>query len=388
MMHSLKNEVKFLFSGQGMPYEKVCIMVAMVVTVFLTVLLAGNFAKDAKVVVIDLDNSSYSRELINRFNATEYMEVTAVINSAVNPESFFYRDRAVAVIYLPRDLEKNHLSGADASIGVFYDNTNKAQTADIKESLNEIVALDNAEAATRSGASGGSLTLSSRNLFNPSGSTSNAQTQGFLFFFGSMFFVFATIGMVPRLRMTHELDRILTEGTPWDILVRLVPYCACLLTSFVFGMAVLRLWGDMSFSGSLLAFLFTQIFFVAVVGMISIIFGWTAPNPGIASSRMILFIPGGFILGGVTSPVPDMSVWVQYLSHVFPLTWEYHFVRDIVARGAGLADISREFGAFLVYVGVVAIIFCFKFYGTKKDFINRTKNDEIRQQKIHNIANN
>ena len=382
-MNSLKNEVRFLFSGQGMPYEKVCIMVAMVVTVIMSVLLAGNFAKDAKVAVIDLDNTKYSHKLIDEIDASEYMKVTAVFNNAVDPEALCYRDQAVAVIYLPRDLEKNRYTGMEAPLGVFYDNTNTALTADIKEALNEIVATENAMA---SGTMAKGLVLNTRNMFNPSGSTSNTQTQGFLFFFGSMFFTFATIGMVPRLRLTHELDRILLEGTPWDLIIRLVPYGACLLTSFVLGMAVLRVWGDMVFSGHLLTFLFVQVFFVLAVGMLSLLFGWTAANPGIASSRMILFIPGGFILGGVTSPLSHLSEWVVTVSHIFPLTWEFHFVRDIVTRGAGLMDISREFGAFLVYLGVIAILFTLRFHKSKQQLIKEIRKQEVRQQKLQNIA--
>ena len=64
-----------------MPYEKVCLLVAMVVTVILSVLLSGNFAKDAKVVIIDLDNSAYTRELTTRIDASEYMQVTAGLNT-------------------------------------------------------------------------------------------------------------------------------------------------------------------------------------------------------------------------------------------------------------------------------------------------------------------
>ena len=63
-MNSLRDELHFLFSGHGMPYEKVAIMVAVVVTVLLTVLLGNNFARDARVAVIDLDNSRYSHEVI------------------------------------------------------------------------------------------------------------------------------------------------------------------------------------------------------------------------------------------------------------------------------------------------------------------------------------
>ena len=55
-VNSLRDEVRFLFSGQGMPYEKVCLMVAAVVCIVLGLMLSSNFSHDARVVVIDLDD--------------------------------------------------------------------------------------------------------------------------------------------------------------------------------------------------------------------------------------------------------------------------------------------------------------------------------------------
>ena len=152
-----------------MPYEKVCLLVAMVVTVILSVLLSGNFAKDAKVVIIDLDNSAYTRELTTRIDASEYMQVTAVLNTPVDPKTLFYEDKAVAVVYFPRDLEKNRFTGSASNIGVYYDNTNTAQTANIKEALNELLALDNAAASGDVGSTNdsvaGQVQLADRKLF-------------------------------------------------------------------------------------------------------------------------------------------------------------------------------------------------------------------------------
>jgi len=313
-VNSLRDELKFLFSGQGMPYEKVCLMVAMVITIVMSVILSGNIAKDAKIAVIDLDNSAYTRDLINRLDASEFMKVTAVLNTPQDPKELFYQDRAVAVVYFPQGLEKDRFTGVASNIGVFYDNTSSASTSNIKEALNEIVGLDNAAASGDVGSSNdslqGQLSLASRNLFNPQDSKDNGETLGFLFFFGSMFFTFATIGMIPRLRLTHQLDKVLLEGTPWDLLIRLLPYGFCLLVSWVVGMAILRVWGDLTFSGSLWTFIFVQLFMIPTIGTLSLTFGWTAANPGIASSRMILFIPGGFILGGITSPTTFFADWV------------------------------------------------------------------------------
>lgn len=367
MLEAIKDEINFLFSGRGMPYEKVCMLVAIIISVILSVLMGGNFAKDAPVVVIDLDNSRYSRELINKINSSEYMKVTAVINTPTNPDDLFFRDEAAAVIYLPNDLEKNRYDGSNGSIGIFYDNTNTAQTADIKEAMNELIAIDN---AMNSNSPESSISLNSRNLFNPAGSTSNAQTQGFLFFFGSMFFVFATIGMIPRLRMTHQLDDILINGSPMLLIARLIPYIFCFIASQMVGLAILRVWGDLVFSGRLIDFFAIQILLAITIGMLSLFFGWTAENPGIASSRMILFIPGGFILGGVTSPLAHLQSWVVTLSHIFPLTWQFHFTRDIIQRGATLSEISSEVGEFLIYMSVCAIILSIRFYSSRKNLTN------------------
>ena len=373
-----------------MPYEKVSIMIAMIITLFVSVLLNGNFAKDAKVVIIDLDNSAYTRELASRMDASEYMKVTAVLNVPADPKSLFYQDQAVAVVYFPQGLEKDRYTGMASNIGVFYDNTNSAQSSNIKAALNEIIGLDNAAAQGNIGSTNdsvyGQVQLAARTLFNPQGSTSNGETLGFLFFFGAMFFTFATIGMVPRLRLTHQLDDVLLHGTPWDLVVRLLPYGGCLIVSWVLGMAVLRIWGDLIIAGNMLAFLFIQMFFVMVTGTISLLFGWTAANPGVASSRMILFIPGGFILGGMTGPLTFMAPWVVNFSHVFPLTWEYHFQRDILARGAGLADIAPLLGGFLVYSGIVAVLLCLRFYTARKALIKRMDREEKKQHRLQQMA--
>ncbi len=372
---SFKDEVKFLFSGKGMPYEKVCLTVAMIISIVLSVLLAGNFAKDAPVIVVDLDNSRYSREFITQIDSSEYMSVKAVLNVPANVDELFYRDEADAVIYLPEGLEKNFYSGTSSPVGIFYDNSNTAQTADIKAAMNELIAINNAMASNSSGG----LVLNDRNLFNPAGSTSNTQTLGFLFFFGSMFFVFATIGMVPRLRLTKQLDKILIDGTAWDLIGRVLPYSACMVVSFFFGLAILRIWGDLVFSGRILDFLLIQIVYAIMLGMMSVLIGWTAQNPGIASSRMILFIPGGFILGGVTSPLSHLSSWVVTASHIFPLTWEFHFTRDIIQRGASLSQISSEIGAFLIYVAIVAILLSLKFQTARNDLIKSIQGEILER---------
>lgn len=362
MLNSLKDELNFLFSGRGMPYQKVAFMVAIVCAVFFTVTLGNNVIKEAPLAVIDLDNSKYSHELTEMINASTFMRVETVVTAAVDPKSLLFNDKYVAVVVMPQDLEKKRYSNGTANVGVVYDNTNTAQTAYVREYLNVLIAM---ESLNMVGASedGPGLTLAERNAFNPNDSPSNGgEVQGFLFFFSSMFFVFATIGMIPRLRQEGKLQQTANRGTPFDILIRLVPYCCCLLAALFVGMAILRLANDMIFSGSILLFILTQIFYIPALGIMSLIFGWSAANPGVAASRMILFVPGGFIFGGSAGPLPIQSAWVRLLSHVFPLRWEFEFIRDILLRNAHWRDLAPELGAFWIYIAVLLAIFLWKFF--------------------------
>ena len=62
-MNSLKDELRYLFSGQGMPYEKVAIMVAVVITVVMTdgttYQTRSTYGKEGATLNLDIDPSTH-----------------------------------------------------------------------------------------------------------------------------------------------------------------------------------------------------------------------------------------------------------------------------------------------------------------------------------------
>ena len=371
-MHSLKDELAYFFSGSGMPYAKVSMMVAIVVSLLFTAVFSNNYAKDVPVAVIDLDNSKFSHELIEELNTSPYVEIKDVLNVPANPKELLYHDRHLAVLYLPNGLEKNRYSNSKNNIGIFYDNTNGAQTGHLKLALNTIIAIENLKigseqvealglSSEQTEAIMNNISLNDRELFNPTDSSSNSTSLGFLFFFSSMFMVFATIGMIPRLRLEDKWQEELLRGNPFSPMLRLVPYVICLTGSLIVGLCILRLVGDMNFSGNYPLLLLSIIMLSVSVGLMSLLFGWGAANPGVAISKMILFIPGGFVLGGASGPLNILPFWVQTVSNIFPLVWGYRLNRDVM-RGASLMDCSREIGGFMLYIGILAALICLRFY--------------------------
>jgi ABC-type multidrug transport system, permease component len=382
-MHSLNDELKYFFSGQGMPYGKVSMIVAVVVVLLFPAVFSNHYIKDGKVAVIDLDNSKYSHEFIEKMNTSPYMKVKDVLNIPADPSKLLYQDRYIAVVYLPTGFEKNRYSESTNNIGVFYDNTNEAQSGYIKSALNTIIAIENQKIGAaqiqtlglngeQAAAIMNNISLNERLLFNPTDSSSNSTAMGFLFFFSSMYFVFATIGIIARLRMEGKWNTQLS-GSPFDLILRLIPYGICLTMSIVVGLAILRVIGDLSLKGNFFVLLLSILLLALSLGLMSMLFGWGAANPGIAIGRMILFIPGGFILGGASGPLDIVPAWVHILSNVFPLVWAYRFVRDIILRGAAFLDIAQEFGGFMIFSGILAGLVFIRFYRERKILLSQTK---------------
>lgn len=362
MMKSFRDELRCLLIGRGMPYEKIAFVVSLVITVLFTVMMGMNYAKDTPVTVIDMDNSRYSRELIQKLDVSRFLQVQAVLNSPADPKSLMYRDKNYAVVYLPEGLERKHYNGEACELGVFYDNTSSAALSGVREALNEIVAdVNNPPQSGREKLYGGML-LVDRLLFNPHDSAANGEVVGFLTFFSSMFFAFAMLSLIPRLKLEGKYELTLSKGMAFDFMQRAIPYCCLWLCANFFGYVVLRFWGDINFNGNIILFFVVQALFIWCLSLICILFGWDCRHPGAAGSRMILFVPGGFIFGGYGVPLTLLPEWMHWLNQIFPLTWEFKFIRDVVFRGAGFMDCAVTIGQFLLYIAAVVMIFMWKFH--------------------------
>lgn len=395
-MRFLKDELAHFFSGQGMPYGKVSLMVAMVVTLVFTAVFSNSYIKDGKVVVIDLDNSNYSHEFIDTMNASPYIKVQEILNIPVDPKTLLYRDHCLAVIYLPAGFEKNRYNTAPNNIGVIYDNINEAQSGNLKDALNTIIAVENQKIGVpqvqtlginneQAKAIISNISLKERLLFNPTSSHSNGEVMGFLFFFSSLFFVFATIGIVARLRLEHKWDTQLLEGNAFGLMVRLIPYILCLTVAIVVGLGILRIVGDLSFNGSFGALLLSLLLFGSSLGFMSMIFGWSAADPGSAVGRNIWFVPGGFILGGFTNPMDIVPTWVHVVYNIFPLVWEFRLVRDIVLRGASFMDIARDFGGFMIFTGILAVLVAVRLNHDRKVLLSQAASITEKNEMATNV---
>ena len=374
---SILEEWTAMFSGRFPPYHKMGIAVAVITTVAFSIILSHDVVFEAPVAVIDLDQSRWSAELIEKLNASSYLQVERVVHSPADPRRMTAHDRVQAVIFIPKDAQASLLRGAQTvRLGTYLDDSNTAQNGGLISQLNEITAELSAErAASRPGGvsalgqtTAGTEALLSplrmgfRYLSNPTGQGATGTVINFLLFFSLMFHGLTSLMIIGRLRVTGLWNTSVLSGSLVSLLLRGVPYALIYTTVVTTAISVLTTFGQLRFAGSI--WQFVPVLFLGAMAntWVAYLLSWNCKNPGEGAGRMIFLVPVGFILGGATMAVGFLHGWVKFASFGIPLVWIFNFWRDIGLRGIDWAGMADLWGCFFGYLTFIALLVGIRFW--------------------------
>lgn len=377
IIKSILEEIDAMLSGHFIPYYKVAIGMAAVVALIFSLILSHGSVFEGKIAVIDLDGSKYSSELISKINTSPYIEVTEVIHSPINPITLVSHDRNLGILYIPKGLEKSLKKGDQTvNLGYFVDDTNDAQNAKILPNLNEYLPELGAEiSVNRVSALGlgrdsteailSPMQLKARYLFNPASASTNSTIIYFVYFFSSITYGLTSLMIVGRLKVTGMWNSVMERG-PLALMAKAIPYALFYTTGLTLIGAILVIFGQLRFDGNYFAYL-PSIFMTGLAfSWLGLLLSWNTNNPGEGASRMIFLVPPGFILGGSTMALGIMPIWAYYLSHAFPLVWLFRFFRDFAMRGRSLVDMLATYGAYIIFLTIIAAIVMTVYYQSQK----------------------
>ncbi len=392
MIESMREEIEAMVSGHFIPYHKLCFLVALIVTTIFSFVLSNNKILDGKVAVVDLDRSHTTATLIERIDASAYIEVTSVFHTPVDVKQLLAHDAQLGVLYFPHGTEET-LKRRDETVrvGYFADNANVAQNAETLQALSAILASEGAAFSASAVAQLGlnpqqteailhPMSLSTRYLFNAVGSWTNTLLNGFLHFFSSIYLAIALLMVIGRLHVTGLWRSVVFTRSPFSLIARIVPYASFYTAVITLAMGVSVAFNDMRFVGNFLAYV-PCIFGVGLsIGMIAMLCTWNHATPAGGPAFMTFFIPPGFIFGGVTIALGYLPQWVYYVSNAFPLVWQFRFFRDFGLRGMTLTDMLPVYGGFLIYLSILALFIVIRFYRSKKEVETfKTELEEMKQ---------
>ena len=361
-MKSLIEEWKYV---TGSKFLLMIFIGPLIAALFFGLMFSKNQISKSPVIVIDEDHSAYSRQLISKMNASQYMKVTTVYASRMNPETLLANEQAVAVIMLPNQLELHKIQGKSSNIGILMDNTMPSGLTGIRTAIQEILTTENTTLSmTRMGQSGmdaetakgiiSPLSLQQRMLFNPTTSYVGFMVLGFVNIVVLMITTSAAGSIAPRLRNEGKL--FANGVSPVQLWVRSIPYAVLSTFSLILSYGLLKQVGNMRFEAELYLFIIPLLFYSFALSLMGLLIGYTAKDASKVGSRTSLVLYPSFLATGIQLTPLAFPMFFQVTAWALPMNWLNRLIRGMASRHGSLTAYSLEIGALLVIIGVSSLL--------------------------------
>src|SRR6266851_2375988 len=318
--------------------DRLALALALLLPLIQLTLMGNSFAlivRDLPIIVQDFDDSPASRDLIDRFRASQTFRAIAWPADRT-PERAFADGTARAALIIPRSFGRDLARGVDASVQIMIDGSD-ANTAKL------VAGYAGGVARSFNTAHGGGTTPQAvqtaiRFWYNPSLSSRK--------FYGPGIFVMA-ISMFPPLLATLAMAREGERKTILQVYVSnisahefllgkigafmIVTFAeSTLLLLYLFVFFGVRVAGDPT------PFLVATVLYAFCVASFGTMVGAAIPNQA-AAMQAVMF--GGFLLvfmlSGLMFPLSNVPVGLRWLSTLVWARYYIEVVRDMFLQGGG-----------------------------------------------------
>ncbi|MGQ9618218.1 MAG: ABC transporter permease [Candidatus Aminicenantia bacterium] len=323
--------------------------------------------KNIKMGVLDLDNSTMSREVIRSFTSSGYFLEKTVLKNINQIDDLMGKGELSLAIFIGKGFEKKILTGEKMEIQFIIDGTD-ATTATIAMNYSaQILGKFYAEKLETFLFFGPSeIELRSRVFFNP-------ELKGSHFMVPAVIALLLTliIGVLSSMAIVREKEAgtfeqlIVTPIKPFHFITgKVAPFVLIGYLDITIIILVAIYWFRIPVKGNLLfLYLFSgfYIFYTAGIGIFLSTVS-KSQQQAMVTAMFFFFLPS-ILLSGFVFPIENMPRIIQYLTYFVPLRFFLEIVRGVFLKGSNFLVLLDEAGIILLW-GVV--VFTLSFLRFKK----------------------
>ncbi|MBU2526663.1 MAG: ABC transporter permease [Bacteroidetes bacterium] len=344
ILYIIRKEFKQIFRNKGM------LPIIFILPVLQLVILSNAATYEIKNIsfgYVDADNSSISRGLIERFEASTYFNVTEKFSSQKEASSAMQEGRVDVYLSIPthfeRDLQKNKRN----DIGVFIDAIDGSAAGVINVYATQIIQNYNKHIATDLIQVSDSVqqlsSIDSIPLFwyNETLNYKTFMVPGILVLLVTMITLFLSGMNIVREKEIGTLEQI--NVTPIKkhqfIIGKLFPFWVLGMGLLTIGLILAKVIFNVPMLGNLLLLYgYTSVYILVILGMGLFISNFTDTQQQamfIAWFFIVIFI----LMSGLFTPIESMPKWAQILTEFNPIKYFVEIIRMVMLKGSGFTDI-------------------------------------------------
>ncbi|MBE9488854.1 MAG: ABC transporter permease [Bacteroidetes bacterium] len=321
--------------------------------------------QNIKFSYIDNDKTSFSRELIDTFEASEYFNVLTQFSSEKQASSAMLKGEVDVILEIPRYFERDLLKEKKTDLSVIINAIDGAAAGVENVYINQIVQRFNknatAELMQLSATTNGNQFIPKRIesitsfWYNETLNYKTFMVPGILVLLVTMITLFLSGMNIVREKEIGTLEQInVTPIKKYQFIIgKLFPFWVIGLGLLSIGLILGKVIFDVPMLGSLgVIYFYTGIFLLVILGMGFFISNFTDTQQQamfIAWFFIVIFI----LMSGLFTPIESMPIWAQYLTDFNPIKYFVEVMRMVMLKGSSLTDIAPQILKTLLYAIVM-----------------------------------
>jgi ABC-2 type transport system permease protein len=294
--------------------------------------------------IYDLDNSSYSRGLADRFIRSGYFEITERVTDEKRARELIDRGEVKALLRMNRGFGEGLAGGRGGTLQLILDGTDSNTAGIVLNYAAKIAAAYSAQlqgdAAARAGrpvASRG-VELASRAWYNENLESRNFYVPAVITNIVFIITMLLSSMAVVREKEIGTIEQVIVTpiGKGEFILGKTIPFVLIGFINVALVSLVAVFWFEVPLKGSLaLLFGSTALFLMSSLGIGLLISTISRTQQQAMMSAFFVIFPA-MLLSGFAFPIESMPQAVQWLTYLNPMRFFLVIIRSIFQKGVGI----------------------------------------------------
>lgn len=296
--------------------------------------------------VLDQSHSQSAASLLAHFEGNNLFERVATLSNAEQIKSLIDNQKALLVVHIEQDFEKNLQAGKTASVQLILDARNSNTAGIAANYVSSIVETYNTELSGQKSL----INIETRAWYNPNLESRWNIMPAMIATLSFLQTLILTALSVAREREQGTFDQLLvTPLSPLQIMLgKAIPPILIGLVQALMVLLVVLFWFKIPIEGSVFTlFVGMLLFMIACVGLGLSISALSLTMQQAMLYTFVLIMPM-ILLSGLTTPISNMPVAMQYLTLLNPLRYAIDFVRRVYLEGVGLWQLSYDLWPLLI----------------------------------------
>lgn len=302
--------------------------------------------RESPLIILDLDRSQSSREIIDRFVAGKYFSLGWFAKSSEELQELMERDDTKVALWIPQNFESDIMSHQPVSLQIVLDGTYSVDSGTIMSAASSIVAQWNAE-MTGNMVAASTVEIEKRNWFNPNLNSHWYYIPGLVAMMLTLQTLLVAGVSIVREKEIGTIEQIMVtpiRGIEF-ILGKTLPYMAMSYVIMTIMLAIAFMVFQVPCRGSLiLLYTLTSVFLAGNLGC-ALLISVSAGTQQQALLTAFFFLMPAILLSGFIFPVRNMPLPIQWLTALNPLRWYLEILLAILLRGVGIKELLPQIAA-------------------------------------------